>query len=98
MLYLFLYIFFQDGARCAAFGSVQNLFKMQFKNSGFHGSQPSMAGCHSLLVRSLSSLQLTGLDDSVTDPDSTKPSPFQFPHPWRDWSFAGAGAHNQLPA
>lgn len=31
-----------------------------------------MAGCHSLLVRSLSSLQLTGLDDSVTDPGTVQ--------------------------
>lgn len=68
----FLYIYFQDRARCAAFGSVQNLFKMHFKNRSFHGSQPSMAGCHSLLVRSLSSLQLTGLDDSVTDPGTVQ--------------------------
>lgn len=50
MLYLFLYVFFQDRARCAAFGSVQNLFKMQFKNSGFsrftalHGWVPQPTG------------------------------------------------------
>lgn len=31
-----------------------------------------MAGRHSLLVRSLSSLQLTGLDDSVTDPGTVQ--------------------------
>lgn len=72
MLYLFIYNFFQDRARYAEFGSGLNLFKMQFKNWDFHGSQPSMAGCHSLLVRSLSSLQLAGLDDNVTDPGTVQ--------------------------
>lgn len=46
--------------------------KCNLKTQVFHGSQPSMAGCHSLLVRSLSSLQLTGLDDSVTDPGTVQ--------------------------